>query len=121
LLVCCASCATIRSTNNYVVTIDSDIQLATYTIYDERNNVLFSGLTPDSVKLRAGKPYFKRNKYIVKYQLSPYPDQLLKLEPTVDKHYWWSIPIGLLGAIFIDPVIGAMYELDDVVRASFDD
>lgn len=115
LLVCLpllfSSCASIFGGRNYSVRIDSYPNGANFEIINKRTGyVVESGVTPKTVRLPAGSPYFRKNNYIIKYSMPGYDENNELIESRLDGWYWANFAIGgLIGMVIIDPLTGAMY------------
>lgn len=51
------SCATIMSRSKYDISINTEPQNATVHVYDKRGNIVASGVTPITVRLKAGMAF----------------------------------------------------------------
>ena len=117
LLVCLpllfTSCASIVSGRNYSIRINSNPNGANFEILNKRTGyVVESGVTPKTVRLPAGSPYFKKNDYIIKYSMPGYDESTEYVNSGIDGWYWVNFAIGgLIGMVIVDPLTGAMYRI----------
>ena len=107
------SCATVVSDSKYPVTISSEPQNAKITITDKSNRVVFVGNTPANVTLEAGDGFFSKATYTIKFEKDGYEPSIYTLTSSIDGWYWGNLLIGgVLGMVIIDPMTGAMWQLD---------
>jgi len=113
-----SSCASIVSKNQYNVYFDTNPIKGNLTILDKKNNVIFEGNTPVTVKLPANYGFFTKAEYLIKFSAEGYQNKVIPLSAKVDGWYWGNILFGgagLIGWLIIDPATGAMYKIDETV------
>ena len=120
LMLSLFGCASIVSKSNYPVTFDSDPPKAEVSVKDENGVSVFQGLTPTTVSLRSGESYFDSKQYTATFTKDGYDPQTSSITSSLSGWYWGNILFGgLIGMLIIDPITGAMYELDQpMVMAS---
>lgn len=107
-------CASIVSDKNYPVTLSTDPSGAKVEIFDESGNTKFTGVTPTTATLRAGDAYFDSIDYRVRFTKAGYSPAERVIESSIDGWYWGNIIFGgLIGLLIVDPLTGAMFEIDE--------
>lgn len=111
-LAATASCASIVSKSTYPVTINTDPKNVHISIVDNNNAVVFEGLTPVSIPLKAGSGYFKNAEYEIILSQEGYKPHRFYIEAQIDGWYFGNIVFGnMLGMLVVDPLTGAMWKL----------
>ncbi len=107
-------CATLLSESVYPVTITSAPDDATITITDSNKNIVFQGKTPAEVNLKASSGFFRKASYTIKFEKKGYKDSVYTLTSTLDGWYFGNLISGniIIGMLIIDPITGAMWQLD---------
>ena len=107
----CSSCASLRSTNVYSISIESEPAGAEVIIRDKKDVKVGQFISPDSIKVDAGRGFFVRERYSIDFVLDGYEEQTVLLPMKMDKWYLSNILfVNLLGLFIIDPITGAMWE-----------
>ena len=106
------SCATIVSKSRYPLSLSSKPSGAEVTVVNMRNDVtIFSGETPTYVSLKSGHKYFKRARYMAKFEKEGYKPINFLIEFRVDGWYAGNALFGgLIGLLIVDPATCAMYK-----------
>jgi len=70
--------------------------------------------------LNSGAGFFKKESYVIRYELDGYPTREIPLEFKVNGWYWGNLLLGgVIGMLIIDPATGAMYKPSiDYVQAT---
>ena len=105
-----SGCATIVSGRKYEVTMDNSGGATYFSILDNKNRVVHSGVTPQQVTLKSSSAPFRPAKYHVIYAGQDGPQQL-DLNASIN---WWTagnIVIGGVPGIAIDAASGALWRL----------
>ena len=109
-----SGCATIISGRQQQVTMNNSGGATYFTVIDNKNRVVHSGVTPAQVTLKSSAAPFRPAKYRVVYAGQDGPQQY-----NVDTHInWWTagnIVIGGVPGIVIDAASGALWKLDSDV------
>jgi uncharacterized protein YceK len=117
-LVVCISvlstgCASIVSKSRYPVAITTEPPAAKIEVKDQDGVVRFTGVSPTTATLDAGKGYFSRARYTITASKEGYTPSVMPLQSSVDGWYWANILFGgLIGLLIVDPITGAMYQID---------
>lgn len=107
-------CATIISDRSYPVSFISEPPGAQIEVKDSDGKTLFSGVTPTTESLDAGNGYFTRGRYTVSSSKEGYTPATQKITASMNGWYWGNFLIGgLIGFLIVDPLTGAMFEIDD--------
>ncbi len=107
----CSSCASLKSTNVYSVSIETEPPGAEVTIRDKKDVKVGQFISPDSIKVDAGRGFFVRERYSIDVSLKGYKPQTFLLPMKIDKWYLSNILFAnFLGLLIIDPITGAMWE-----------
>ena len=82
--------------------------------------VVFSGRTPATVRLKAGAGFFSGNDYIITFEKEGYAKSTARIKRGTDPWYIvGNIAVGgLIGWLIVDPMTGAMWTLEDSVHAN---
>ena len=120
LPLCLSSCATIVSDKTFPISINSTPPGAKVEVVDKRGVTKFTGTTPVTAVLESGDGYFSRGKYSVKVSSPGYSEYSSQIRASNNGWYWGNLLFGgLIGFLIVDPLTGAMYEIDEkVVSAS---
>jgi hypothetical protein len=98
------------------VTITSVPSGANVEILDRDGMLRFTGQTPTTATLANADGYFTRARYSVKLSKSGYDPAATSLASSTNGWYWanvfWGLPGVVIGMLLIDPMSGAMYEID---------
>lgn len=108
-----SSCATIcnRATTS---TITSNPSGANLTITDKNKAVVFKGITPATVQLKASDGYFKSATYTLAVSKKGYPSQNMELRSEMSGWYLGNVVFGgLVGLLIVDPGSGKMWRMPD--------
>lgn len=119
-MIVTAGCATIVSKSKYPVTICSSPEGATVVIKNKKGEKINTVTTPATITLPAHAGYFSSALYTFEFQKGGTLSQTEALSAHLDPWYFGNLLLGgLVGLIFIDPITGAMWKLDDHVQCSF--
>ena len=111
-------CASIVSTSNYEVEVTSEPSDVRFTVADEDGNVVHTGTTPETVKLRASLRYFDRQRYQIIAITEDDAFVTTDIGNSVDPWYFGNLLFGgPIGLILVDPLTGDMFKLAE--SASF--
>lgn len=106
-----SSCASIVSKSVWPVSVDSNPTGATVTIFNRERQQVYKGTAPATMFLRSGAGFFKKESYLVRFELDGYPTREIPLECGVNGWYWGNILLGgIIGMLIVDPATGAMYK-----------
>ena len=113
------SCASLFSTSNYLVSLESNPSESNVVITDWDGNTVYNGKTPSIVRLTASQGYFKRAYYIVSFTKEGYNEMTIPITFGIDEWYWANLVgvalgaiQGLIGFLIVDPYTGSMYRID---------
>jgi len=114
LVLALASCASIASKSDWLVTLDSEPSNATITIRDEDGEIVHTAQTPTTVSLSAKEGFFTKADYDVEVRLPGYGESHTKLSAHLNPWYFGNIIFGgVIGLFIVDPATGAMWKLKD--------
>jgi len=115
-------CASILSKSKYPVTITSSPEGATVIVKNKKGEKINTIATPNTIILPASSGYFSAALYTFEFQRGEDINQTKTLSAHLDAWYFGNILFGgLIGFIFIDPLTGAMWKLDEKIDCSFSD
>ena len=107
-----SGCATIVSGREHQVTVDNHGGATYFSVLDNKNRVIHSGLTPQQVTLKSSAAPFRPAKYHVVYASQDGAQQYdYQLNARIN---WWTagnVVIGGVPGIIIDAATGAMWRL----------
>ena len=113
LALASSGCATIVARSTQKVDVSSAPAGAAVAITNRAGEVVHSGTTPLTAKLRKGAGYFKKESYAVRFTKDGYETRELTLTGTMSGWYIGNILFGgLIGMLVVDPQTGAMYRLE---------
>ena len=114
-----SSCASIVSKSDWPVTINSNPEQAKITITNEDGLKMYTGTTPTTLTLKAGKAYFDGLDYTVVFEKEGYEKQTIIISSKLNGWYLGNILFGgLIGILIVDPLTGAMWKLDSLYVAN---
>jgi hypothetical protein len=106
-----SSCASIVSKSVWPVKVDSSPTGATVTILNRSGEQVYKGTVPATMFLKSGAGFFKKESYVVRFELDGYPTREMPLEFKVNGWYWGNLLLGgVIGMVIVDPATGAMYK-----------
>lgn len=112
-------CASIVSSKNYPVSINSDPQGATVVVTDKSGREVFRGQTPTRTMLAAGDGYFSSARYRFAFEKPGYGSATTMLSANLDGWYIGNILFGgIIGFLIVDPLTGCMWKLNEYVHAN---
>lgn len=107
-------CATIVSEKAYPVSFISEPPGAQVEVKDQKGVTRFTGVTPTTATLDAGNGYFTRGRYTVVSSKAGYVPATQQITASMNGWYWGNLLFGgLIGFLIVDPITGAMYEIDN--------
>ena len=111
-------CASIMSTTNYPVRLNSTPNGANVVVAKANGDVIHRGVTPMVCVLKSSSGYFSPAKYSLSFSKEGYRETTIPLNATLDPLYGGNCLFGgLLGLLIVDPATGAMWCLDDNISA----
>lgn len=112
-------CASIVSKADWPVTITSNPDQAKITITDESGLKMYTGTTPTTLNLKAGKAYFNGLDYTVVFEKEGYEKQTMVISSQLNGWYVGNLLFGgLIGILIVDPLTGAMWKIDPLYIAN---
>lgn len=118
-LLSLTGCATIVGKDAFPLTINSNPDGANIIIVDESGKKMFSGTTPTTVSLTAGRSYFHAKSYHITFSKPGYADQYADVKATLSGWYFGNILFGgLIGILIVDPISGKMWKLQSDITAN---
>lgn len=116
LLLLLTGCASMYSTSEYPVNIDSYPPNMEIVVTDRKGDIAYRGPTPAVVDLDARGGYFKRESYTVTLYDAGKAVGQTEIDGSIDGWYFVNI-FGptIIGMLLIDPITGAMWTLDQEV------
>ena len=106
-------CATIVHGGNRSVLISSVPAGAKASVSKLGGELITVQTTPCTASLDPKRGYFKGQPYHLKLELAGYKTAEIELRPTLSGWYFGNILIGgLIGMIAVDPVTGAMWDIE---------
>lgn len=113
-----SGCASIVSTSQYPVRVDSSIPGATVSIKDKYGAEVQKITTPAIVTLSSGGGW-KSASYMFDFEKEGYESVTETIAADINGWYWGNIVFGgIIGLLLVDPATGAMWKLKDNVSAN---
>ena len=104
-------CATILDRSTHDISINTEPSRATLHVLDKRGNVVASGVTPFTVRLKSGDGFFKRASYSLRFYKEGYEEVQYPLTTSINPNYFWNLfSWSALGLFLVDPATGAMWQ-----------
>ena len=114
------SCATLFTRSKYDVRLNSYPQNATFKVVDAKGRLVATGITPATVRLKAGGGFFKRGKYLVSMNKTGY----YPVESIISSEYDANNLLNLfswgLYGFALDGYTGAMWKFGDGYSVTLD-
>lgn len=99
--------------SKYDISINTTPSNATLHVLDKRGNVVASGVTPLTVRLKAGDGFFKRASYSFRFSKEGYEEVQYPLTASINPNYFWNLfSWSAIGLFLVDPATGAMWKFD---------
>ncbi len=120
ILLYSLGCASMLSKSIYPVNINSDPDGAEITVTDEAGRIVYTGVTPTTVKLKTKRGYFKGKDYTVAFNKPGYDSHSAVIRRGSDGWYIFGNLAfgGLIGWLIVDPLTGAMWKYEPDVNAT---
>ena len=115
ITVSLSGCASLLSSSDQRVFIDSAAGTAHFIIHNKNGVEMARGQTPANVILPTGAGYFKNASYLVYFTKPHYQNQTYSLVAYGNPWYYGNF-LNIIG-FFIDPATGAMWQLPDSLVA----
>ena len=107
-----SSCATIFTKSRYPITFNTNPEGATISIENRAQRVIYEGISPATVTLKAAAGYMKREEYKITITKDGYNPKVILITPNLDGWYIGNILLGgVIGMLIVDPASGAMYKI----------
>ena len=107
-----SSCATIFTKSKYPVSIYTEPTGASVTIENRANKMIYTGITPATIKLKSAAGFFKREEYKITITKLGYEPKVVTITANLDGWYIGNILLGgFIGMLIVDPASGAMYKI----------
>ena len=107
-----SGCATIVHSGPRAIPISSSPPGAKVSIYDRSNTLVQTNTTPFVAQLPVKYGYFKAQNYRLEFELPGHAPAVVNLDSSVSGWYFGNLAFGgLLGMLIVDPLTGAMYNL----------
>lgn len=111
-----SGCSSIVTGAKKKVQISSNPSGASFMVVDEKGKTVAEGITPQIVKLKTGKAYFRKKAYNVKLNLNGHEAADVDFKGAVSGWYFGNLLFGgLIGLFVVDPLTGAVYTLQEEV------
>jgi hypothetical protein len=107
-----SGCATIVHSGPRSIDIASTPPGAKVSIYDRSNTLVMTNTTPFVAQLSTKYAYFKGQSYRLAFELPGHANAEVTLDSSLSGWYFGNLAFGgLLGMLIVDPLTGAMYNL----------
>lgn len=115
MLFFCQGCCSIFCGSEKSVKITSTPDNAKFSIKDRTGAVIHSGTTPSTVTLKRGDGYFRDGGYTVIAEKENYGAATVQVKQGLETGWYCGNILfgGLIGMLIVDPLTGAMYNIDD--------
>ena len=107
-----SGCATIVHSGPRSIDIASTPPGAKVSIYDRSNSLVMTNTTPFVAQLSTKYAYFKGQSYRLVFELPGHANAQATLDSSLSGWYFGNLVFGgLIGMLIVDPLTGAMYNL----------
>lgn len=108
-----SGCATIVHSGPRAIDIASSPPGAKVSIYDRSNTLVMTNTTPFVAQLNTKFGYFKSQSYRLVFEMKGHATAEAKIDSSLSGWYFGNLLFGgLIGMIVVDPLTGAMYNLE---------
>jgi len=108
------SCASIVSKSTYPLTVNTFPSGVKIVVKNGDGQVIFNGMSPATVSLKASAKFFKKAAYTVNVSADGYAPQTLPVNFKLDAWYFGNLAFGgVIGMLIVDPATGAMYKIEN--------
>lgn len=108
-----SGCATIVHSGPRVIDVASSPPGATVSVYDRSNTLVMTNTTPFVAQLSTKFGYFKAQSYRLVFEMKGHATAEAKIDSSLSGWYFGNLLFGgLVGMIIVDPLTGAMYNLE---------
>lgn len=118
MIVSLTGCASIVSKSSWPVSIQSTPTSSRCIVTNDKGIAIHSGETPMIITLDSGNGFFSKGKYFISCNKDGFDPGRSELSAHLNGWYWGNIVFGgagLVGILFVDPVTGAMWRMDDTI------
>ncbi|WP_036304128.1 hypothetical protein [Methylomicrobium agile] len=114
-----SGCASIIHGATDEVKVGSYPDRVDFTVKNEDGEIVMRGVTPQTISLKRGNGYFDGENYNVEFDRQGYVSQSTSIESGLSWMYPGNLIFGgLVGLLIVDPITGAMWNLDDQVSVT---
>ena len=118
LMLPLASCATMFSENQYAVSVVSEPSAVKYEVLNADNEVIASGVTPNTVALSTDLGWMEKPRYKIKYYFDD-GEVIKKVKSEISNAYiFGNLFNSFIGYLIVDPLTGSMHNLPEKVNAN---
>ena len=118
-MILVSGCSSVIGGSRYEVLITSTPNHADFVITNRAGEKVESGITPSTVTLTSSAGYFKGEDYEIVFNKKGYKRGFYELNTSLDPWYFGNIlALSGLGMFIVDPLTGAMFNLDEQVEVS---
>ena len=108
-----SGCASIVSKSNYPVTLDTNPTGLEIEVADSKGKVLVRGTSPVHLNLESSRGYFSSGNYTLRTVGAGSGNHAMLVRASLDPWFFGNLLFGgLIGMLIVDPITGAMYELE---------
>ncbi|HEV2704065.1 MAG TPA: hypothetical protein VGV09_20745 [Steroidobacteraceae bacterium] len=108
-----SGCATIVHSGPRAIDVGSSPPGATVSIYDRTDTLVMKNTTPFVAQLNTKFGYFKAQNYRLVFEMQGHATVEAKIDSSVSGWYFGNLLFGgLIGMVIVDPLTGAMYNLE---------
>ncbi|HUU20571.1 MAG TPA: hypothetical protein VMW72_25715 [Sedimentisphaerales bacterium] len=112
-----SGCASVMCGSEKTVNIKSRPSGAAFTIMDAKGNTVVENVTPTNVTLKRGRGWFQAADYKVIFRKEGCKQMTVPIQQGLEAGWYVGGNIligGLIGWIIVDPLTGAMWNIEDV-------
>lgn len=107
------SCATIMNGSSQKISLQSNPDAAKITVTNKYGQVVASGTTPVTIKLKRGAGFFSSGEYTVRFEKPGYAPRDFTVDGSMSGWYIGGNILlgGWVGWLIVDPATGGMWKL----------
>jgi len=116
-MILLSGCASVMCGSEKTINIKSSPPGSDFTIKDAQGNTIIEDVTPTNVTLKRGRGWFQAGDYKVTFKKEGCKQRTAPIRQGLETGWYIGGNVligGLIGWVIVDPLTGAMYNIEDV-------
>ena len=116
-MVLISGCASVMCSSEKTININSQPPDSSFVITDAIGNVIVQDTTPTNVTLKRGRGWFQAADYKITFEKEGCRQMTVPIQQGLEAGWYLGGNIiigGLIGWLIVDPLTGAMWNIEDV-------